>query len=549
MNTGSDTSSKGKAKNTKYRDIKKYDYFFGSGQTWVKSPRNVNFINETRQVAENVENSGIVAPSSSRRKESKTTNRPIAAERPRYSTAKTGHRSVDYHVPLVDKDYTKEAGEKALTSAKAGDPWQLLSQSHLHAASRPESVSSLKDGGYLAWNDSYSDSGLDSTGSANSMAWPLSNSIDARLFQFWVGTAAAWFDALSPHSIFSNKVPVMALQNPMLLNAVLLTSAQHIHRFEPDFPATPFMYHQRLLHSLIPYLAERGRIDDEATLVAAMLLRCFEEHYAGSQTEDRLSPIELLQGPSGWHFDMSKPVIQACLMMHVHNEICHALLHQREMRVNYEESIIPVSMSTSGEITWRNRIVWYCARILQWSKRENRTMTQWRTLTALVDDWNDQRPATYDALSLHDVQDDVLAFPPELQFKKHCHVSAFQHMQLCRMALMMFRPPPGRHDAYVAESPWTVQNEISRRLKDMIIAARCNTFAMCAGVAAAYAIHSFAIVLEDELDRSMMMEFLAEVNTLGWSTAATVVWLRWHWYEDAQDSRVSQLEAMDIDSS
>lgn len=65
----------------------------------------------------------------------------------------------------------------------------------------------------------------------------------------------------------------------MLMNAILMTSAQHVLRHDPHFPAGPFVYHDRILQDLIPYLAEKGRIEDEATLVTAMLLRTFEEFH------------------------------------------------------------------------------------------------------------------------------------------------------------------------------------------------------------------------------------------------------------------------------
>jgi hypothetical protein len=77
--------------------------------------------------------------------------------------------------------------------------------------------------------------------------------------------------------MFREVVPKLALSNPMLLNAIFMISAQQIQRFDPTFQARPCEYHDRILQCLIPYLADRGRIEDEATLVAAMLLRRFED--------------------------------------------------------------------------------------------------------------------------------------------------------------------------------------------------------------------------------------------------------------------------------
>lgn len=84
---------------------------------------------------------------------------------------------------------------------------------------------------------------------------------------------------MSPASIFKNIVPKLALTSPMLMNAIFMISGQCILRFDPYFPTRPYDYHERLLQSLIPYIAEKGQIEDEATLVAAMLLRNFEDFH------------------------------------------------------------------------------------------------------------------------------------------------------------------------------------------------------------------------------------------------------------------------------
>jgi hypothetical protein len=105
----------------------------------------------------------------------------------------------------------------------------------------------------------------------------LSDPVEARLFRFWVDTAAQWWDITSSHNVFKEVVPQLALTNSMLLNAIFMIACQHIRRYDASFPAKPFLYHERVLQQLIPYLAENGRIQDEATLVAAIFLRGFEE--------------------------------------------------------------------------------------------------------------------------------------------------------------------------------------------------------------------------------------------------------------------------------
>jgi hypothetical protein len=142
-------------------------------------------------------------------------------------------------------------------------------------------------------------------------SWPLSDPIESALFSFYLTTASSYWDLTSSHSIFSHIVPSLALTSPMLLDAVLMFASQHIPRVDPEFPTTPYVYHERVVQRLIPSLGKGtaeastyhhpstqytllygpvthprarptalptypGGLDD-ATLITAMFLRGFEE--------------------------------------------------------------------------------------------------------------------------------------------------------------------------------------------------------------------------------------------------------------------------------
>lgn len=154
-------------------------------------------------------------------------------------------------------------------------------QLHHYASSAPESVVSFEDNNSIETLDEISSPLLSwpLTRQCARVIWPLQDPIEAQLFRFWVEKAADWWNITSSHKIFSDVVPKLALSNSMLLNAIFLVSSQHIQRFDASFPAKPYFYHERILQCLIPYLAEHGSIEDEAILVAAMLLRSFEEFH------------------------------------------------------------------------------------------------------------------------------------------------------------------------------------------------------------------------------------------------------------------------------
>jgi hypothetical protein len=74
-----------------------------------------------------------------------------------------------------------------------------------------------------------------------------------------------------------------------------------------------------------------------------------------------------------------------------------------------------------------------------------------------------------------------------------------------------------------------MRGEVLKGLKEMVAVARCNTHCISAPWKAAHAVHKFAVMLQDDLDRSKMIEFLEEVDAMGMPTAASVQYLREQW--------------------
>jgi hypothetical protein len=99
------------------------------------------------------------------------------------------------------------------------------------------------------------------------------------MFRAFVDKFGPRWDTSSSHRIWEKVVPQLALTNPMLMNALLMMGCQGMIQMDPSFPVKPLVYHQKVLQDLIPYLVDHGRIQDEAALVAAILLRGFEERH------------------------------------------------------------------------------------------------------------------------------------------------------------------------------------------------------------------------------------------------------------------------------
>lgn len=510
-------------------DIKKYDYFFGSEQTWVQTPGKVDFVNDPIQNGSGGE--GVDSPIfvGGRKTTTRRVNRSRST-RIRHDSA-LRLRSIQGDNLRATGDYFDDGIEDSTpTGPDVYWPSRIVVNGFPYKNSGPESVSSLDDIVPSSWQDELpSQLVCDSIKIEHPLAWPLADPIEGRLLRFWVDEAARWWDSTSSNRIFRQVVPALAMQNSMLLNAILMYSAQHIQRFHINFPANPYFYHERLLQHLIPHLAEKGRIEDDATLFAAMLLRAFEEFQAGTQEQMHLSTYELFQGPGGWLFDMSNPLVQACLMMHVRFDIDHALLNRPSLHIDYSEDILDIPTSQSDNACWENRIIWLTARILQWIGKKTCSVSEWHELRALVHEWESTSPKSFNALS-HDRNPENPRDSPGLWISGPCHAAANVYLQICHMALVTHVPAGNYGGIFVSNPVLNVRYEILKGLKEMIASARCDAYAVSTTSVAVRAIHRFAVILSDDCDWQKIVEFLEEVDATGcWPTKSSISWVWQQW--------------------
>lgn len=142
---------------------------------------------------------------------------------------------------------------------------------------------------------------------------------------------------------------------------------------------------------------------------------------AGTRGQHHLSTFEIFHGHDGWLIDLSNPVVQACLMVHVHFEIYQGLLNPGNLQIDYQGFILPTLASPTDDFAWGNQIVWLCARILQWVERGLGTTGEWLQLTDLVDEWERQRPTSFDAFFFREEDAEAARYFPEAWFMNPCH--------------------------------------------------------------------------------------------------------------------------------
>jgi hypothetical protein len=198
-------------------------------------------------------------------------------------TAPSGRRATQLNIRPASYAAVGTALSSGASSTASGSPrytsfQHTAFQHRRHTSPAASFISSLDGSSSLDWQRDASTLAEPFHATHTSRAsWPLADPEEAHLFRLYVDTVSQWWDVTNSQGIFKQVIPQLALSNPILLNAVLMKASQHIERYDTSYPAKPYVYHERVLQQLITYLADNGQIQDEATLVAAMFLRGFEE--------------------------------------------------------------------------------------------------------------------------------------------------------------------------------------------------------------------------------------------------------------------------------
>lgn len=254
---------------------------------------------------------------------------------------------------------------------------------------------------------------------------------------------------------------------------------------------------------------------------------------------------------------MSRPVVQACFMTHVHFEIYQAMLGRSSLQVDYREDVLPDLIMPIDDAAWSNRIIWICARTLQWAQTDAHLPDEWQRLQETVDEWERARPNSFNAFFYRAPDTRTGSRFPELWFPNMCHgksdsliicllsdretANAHQHLNICRMILEQTKPDVSSGDILALSD--LEQSEVTKLLKETIGIARCNPHAAFTPLLATTAAHKFARNVSDPQDQAAIMEFLEEVeNVSGWPTDVTRDQLRMDW------AWLSQLNAEHINN-
>jgi hypothetical protein len=177
---------------------------------------------------------------------------------------------------------------------------------------------------------------------------------------------------------FQTIVPDLAIQNPILLNALLAFSARHLSRVAEYDPDAADAYHEKSVELLIPRLDQDFQCGvvgaDETLLVATIFLRLYEQmnapvtgvdfqqHLSGSSAFVNAQAHHQLVRESGVTGNFLSTLHEASFWSFLRQDIDMALTNQKPPKVALSVCCVTWD-SDATDCTWAKWMIWIVAEI------------------------------------------------------------------------------------------------------------------------------------------------------------------------------------------
>ncbi|KAI0967920.1 hypothetical protein F4678DRAFT_443996 [Xylaria arbuscula] len=461
-------------KRTNRRDLQ-----FAPDQTWLRTAKSFNFVDETQEVVNIYEtnsqengsdndkdidgtiqtgsasepspyhSNGALSPDSSLSQPDDLDNSrlrrvewalglcsPVGEDLPAHAELTN---CVSMQSPSSASQTEKPGGTTAYPSSPAHDAnlgfQALLSASHLldYSSLSPDSMGALAQ--------AQDDTQWHPHTYISPQTWPLRDKQEAQLFYHWVRVVAPMFDLCDHERHFATVVSQHATACPPLLNALLAASAKHSSRVGLLDPLVADKIYQESLRTIIPVLSSQDIVGDENLLAAIVILRFVEEvdiPFSAADPQSHLIGTRAFLAARDRTIKFTK-LGRAIFWLALRQEIWVALMHSRTVHPDLlVEDLVSIDGRPECDCDYANRVIVLNALCLRYcfGEKEQQYHT-WAELNESLDRWWAERPWQFYSLSAEKDEDQFL---PEQKYLTDAVVTGVQHYYLARLILEAHNP-------------------------------------------------------------------------------------------------------------
>ncbi|KAJ5545259.1 hypothetical protein N7535_006357 [Penicillium sp. DV-2018c] len=358
---------------------------------------------------------------------------------------------------------------------------------------------------------------------------------EAYLIRSYIQKIAAVADICEPRAYFSTELPRRALEEPMLLKALLALAARHDAILTNGDESEASIFHGECLQLLIVALNQPEEDYDDNLLATVVVLRFYEELERTTDTKCHLfgsNRLLNLMSQSASSGGLAEAVSWQFLRQAIYSSIAQYEPIQLDLR-NYERSSV---FHRDDDAARANVIIFFCACILQLCCAvpgyavDRKT---WRRLADCVEEWHRNKPRSWQPLryQAHVLSDDQPF--PELWILSPPAVVGLQYYHASKIFLTLSDAPSQRMTDYeMSQARLIAEKTVASHLVMAIGLCLSNDTVQNSYYIASHLLQRFGYCLQKPAEQQGALRFLGRVErSLGWRTSWTGRDLERQWRE------------------
>ncbi|KAL2019024.1 hypothetical protein VTK56DRAFT_10189 [Thermocarpiscus australiensis] len=349
---------------------------------------------------------------------------------------------------------------------------------------------------------------------------PLSSQTEAYLFRHFVEKLAIWLDLCDPDRTFEIIVPHRARYCPLLLNSIFALSAQHLYKTgDEKYSDSAASYYGLCLEDLRKHIAlgPSSRWNEEC-FAATIILQLFEEMNGTAVNPSVANHRGHLDGIKGFAQNQSLvrgSLAAASFWVGLRQAIYNAVMRKRPVtvRVNLEHFLAEYGHGETNDYAWANLAVIRCAEVLNfcYGPDQGQDAGRWEELNDLNREWSQRQPASFAPVF---EQGQGSSPFPEIWYHRSCQVIGVQHHLLAELFLLRHKPSNSELTDCGAsdETPLTAQERIRVNVRKICGIGLGNQWTPPGMFTACMAIAAFGSYFHDPRDQEAMLGILAKTQ-------------------------------------
>lgn len=441
---------------------------FGKDQRWLRPPRRLIYVDETRYMVEGNSPEDTPQPDfhvddtylDGSESASPRTSIPVSSNVPR--------SGLSDHLPSEIVSRQRARGSEIPYSRP--EPLAVNARPHSQTASHRHDSDSER---LQTLPPSRQDMNLHAPSHENvinlqfydAAALPLKDRTEAVLFRHYIQKIAVCLDCCDPLHHFELIVPEHASTCHTLLTAILAIAARHLSHTTDFDPLASNRYHDECLKYLIPMMDHSSAVADENIFAATIILRMLEEMDGSLTGQDNYSHLLGIHAFVNARDQYMVPgsLSAAAFWVGLRQEIYVAILTQQRVKLHLNDSIVDRSLEPAEDYTWSNRAIILLADILNSCFGDTALTTRrWTALNDAAESWTRARPPSFNPFFYREATGSG-AFP-EIWHGSSCHILGIQHHLLAQLFLVQFDPSIPR----VGTNRRTAMQKMTQRIEALM---------------------------------------------------------------------------------